>query len=275
MNSGGNTYAFVVLDVDGTIVGDDFKVPQRVTEAVRSAVAAGATVAIATGRMKRSALKFAAETGINGPVVCYQGAVTVAAGSSVETRHERLRPDIARRAVEYLRGAGVHINLYLDDEIFIESPSQWATDYADRMGLRPNLVPSLVDLAGDGPTVVMGVSDPTDADGVTIELSAALGMSATVTRSASRFSEVSSPNASKQQALEHISGELGIPPDRFVAFGDGPGDAPMLSWAGLGVAIDSGHAVAIEAADEVAPGPDQLGVAMYVERLLDEGRLGP
>ena len=50
----------------------------------------------------------------------------------------------------------------------------------------------------------------------------------------------------------------GVAQEETMAFGDGENDAPMLRWAGLGVAMDGGNSRARDAADLVtadgAPG---------------------
>ena len=54
----------VALDIDGTIVGPDFALPDEVIEAVGKLQAAGVAVTLATGRMLRSTRGFAARLGI-------------------------------------------------------------------------------------------------------------------------------------------------------------------------------------------------------------------
>lgn len=48
----------VVVDIDGTISGDANQVNDAVKQAVKDAQAQGVKVAIATGRMYRSAVRF-------------------------------------------------------------------------------------------------------------------------------------------------------------------------------------------------------------------------
>ena len=48
----------IVVDIDGTISGDANQVNDAVKQAVKAAQAKGVKVAIATGRMYRSAVRF-------------------------------------------------------------------------------------------------------------------------------------------------------------------------------------------------------------------------
>ena len=50
----------------------------------------------------------------------------------------------------------------------------------------------------------------------------------------------------------------------MIAFGDMPNDLPMLTWAGTSYAMADAHPTVREAADHVAPGHDEDGVAQVL-----------
>ena len=64
----------LVVDIDGTIVGDDNSVRKIVKQAISRAKAKGIKTAIATGRMYCSALRFHREVISDLPIIAYQGA---------------------------------------------------------------------------------------------------------------------------------------------------------------------------------------------------------
>jgi hydroxymethylpyrimidine pyrophosphatase-like HAD family hydrolase len=84
---------------------------------------------------------------------------------------------------------------------------------------------------------------------------------------------VASPDAGKLKALEVVLDDLGAISAQVVAFGDGVGDAEMLGWAGLGIAVGDAHPSARNAADALIPGPDADGVARTLEELLHRNLL--
>ncbi len=270
----GARFRVVVMDVDGTMVGPDFVVSARLRRAVRASQDAGAVVSLATGRMMRSAERFAREAGADGPTVCYQGALTFSTQTREVLRHERVPPGPASEAVRYFRSQGAHVNLYIDDEVFVEATTPWSEGYAARMEIVLRVVPSLEALADRGPTLVLAVAENERTGRLAQEIGDRLGKSARVTHSLAHFCEVGGPGAGKEQALEHLSGVLGIPATQFLAFGDGKGDAGMLRWAGLGVAIEGGHPDTVAAAVRVTGRPDEDGVARVIEELLEDGRIG-
>lgn len=64
----------LVLDLDGTVVGESNCITPAVKSAVQAVRQRGIKVAIATGRMYRSALRFYHELELTLPLLSYQGA---------------------------------------------------------------------------------------------------------------------------------------------------------------------------------------------------------
>jgi len=266
-------YRVVVLDIDGTIVGSDLMLSTRLRTAVDAAQATGATVMIATGRILGSALGFARELKTNGPLVCYQGAVTADPSTGEVRRHARMDGALAGEALGLLDGGSGHLSMLLNDQIYVAESSDWAVGYAQRMEQELRVVDSLIDVSDGGPTLILAVDDP-EATGARAErLTQHFGDRALVTHSLPHFCEVASPDAGKLKALEVVLAGLGATPEQVVAFGDGVADAEMLGWAGLGVAVGDAHPIALKSADTLIPGPDADGVAQALEELLDRNLL--
>src|SRR5215207_5091373 len=65
----------LALDIDGTIIGHDFRLSARTVAAIQGAVAAGVRVSLATGRMPSSAVVYANRIGLTEPIIGHQGAL--------------------------------------------------------------------------------------------------------------------------------------------------------------------------------------------------------
>ncbi|MCA9791733.1 MAG: HAD hydrolase family protein, partial [Candidatus Eremiobacteraeota bacterium] len=65
--------------------------------------------------------------------------------------------------------------------------------------------------------------------------------------------EFISPGVSKARGLSLLADQMGIDPSQIAAFGDGDNDAPMLAWAGFGVAMAHATQAARSAARAIAP----------------------
>jgi len=77
----------LVLDIDGTIAGQSNQISLRVREAIRQVQQRGIEVAIATGRMYQSALRFHQALGSTLPLMAYQGAYIKHPQSQTLHRH--------------------------------------------------------------------------------------------------------------------------------------------------------------------------------------------
>jgi hydroxymethylpyrimidine pyrophosphatase-like HAD family hydrolase len=74
------------------------------------------------------------------------------------------------------------------------------------------------------------------------------------------------PGVSKASGLVWLTDYLGLSAADVLAIGDNDNDIPMLEWAGFSVAMAQGSAGALAAADWIAPGVDEDGAAVALER---------
>lgn len=96
---------------------------------------------------------------------------------------------------------------------------------------------------------------------------AAAGALASVTWSGDGLMEIGPRGVTKASTLARLAAELGVDPVDVVAFGDAANDVPMLRWAGTSYAMSGADAHAREAADGLAPGHGEDGVAVVLEAL--------
>jgi Cof subfamily protein (haloacid dehalogenase superfamily) len=266
-------YRLIVLDIDVTLIDGRRTVSPRMVSAIAAARDAGAVVSLATGRMLRSAVKYAELSGATGPVICYQGALTTVPGGGKVLRKVEIGASEVRDALLVLRAAEVHINVYVDDDIYVEGNCDWATGYSERMEVSLRNVDSLDLLADRGPLAILGVQEP-DASGLVAEVRGVLDGRARVTHSLRHFCEIGGREGGKKAALESLAGHLGVDRASVIAFGDGQGDEEMLAWASLGVAVGDAHPDVLSAADLTVPGPETDGPAEFIEHLLRKGCIG-
>jgi hydroxymethylpyrimidine pyrophosphatase-like HAD family hydrolase len=85
--------------------------------------------------------------------------------------------------------------------------------------------------------------------------------------STSAMVEISGLGVTKASTLEMLCAERGVAAEEVVAFGDMPNDLPMLAWAGTSYAMANAHSSVRELAGDTAPGNDEDGVAVVLERL--------
>ena len=81
------------------------------------------------------------------------------------------------------------------------------------------------------------------------------------------FTDITAIGADKGTALKTVAAHLGIDIKDTIAFGDGANDKPILRAAGTGVAMGNATDDVKAAADYVAGGVDEDGVAKALRHL--------
>ena len=259
----------VALDLDGTLVGDDLVLRPRVREAVAAARELGVAVTIVTGRMFRAARPFARALGIDGPMVCYQGAAVYDAGSGATLRETPVRPDVTRDVLQWAHEHGVHAQCYADDTLYVEQINRFSERYTALARVEPVVVPSLRAAFAERPSIkVVLVDDPERADRHLAALRPLLGDRAYLTRSHVDFVEAVDPHVNKGEALGFIAQRYGVPLAETLAIGDAWNDVPLLAAAAVGVAMGSGPPELLARADHVVADVAHDGVAEAIERFV-------
>ncbi len=259
----------LAIDLDGTLVEPRRPVRPAVVLAVRRAVAAGVRATIVTGRMYVGAKPFASLLEIDGPIICYQGAVTADAKSGYFEREVPLANAIALRCYHAAKEAGYHVQFYRADRFYVEANNAYAQLYAETSDTQPVVVPSLPEaFATDDSTKVNIVTDVERVPAALALMQAVCGDEAYVTRSNPEFVEMLSPKVDKGVALRLLAAELGVPMERVAAIGDSYNDLPLLRAAGFAIAMGSAPATLQAEADAVVADVEHDGVAEAIERFV-------
>ena len=257
----------VALDLDGTLVGEDLVLRPRVRAAVAAAKRQGVAVTIVTGRMFASTRPFARALGIDGAVVCYQGAAIFDAASGTTLRETPVQPDVTHQALQWAHDHGVHAQCYADDTLYVDELNRFAKRYTDIAQVEPVVVPSLRSAFAERPTIkIVFVEDPERAEAHLTALRGLLGDRAYLTRSHVDFVEIVDPTVNKGEALAFVAQRYGVPLDQTLAVGAAWNDVPLIDAAAIGVAMGSGPPELIARADQVVGDVAHDGVAEAIER---------
>ena len=260
-------YKLIAFDMDGTLVNRDGAIPAATIGAIKQAMSQGVQVTLATGRMFRSAARCARQLGVTIPIISYQGSLVADPVSGKILQHTPMSIAVVKEAIEIARQAPVHLNIYMDDELYVDEITDGLKRYAERNGVEPHLVSDLVSCLTKDPTKLMVWGDPTELDKVCPLLTERLSSRCLITRSYPTLCEVGHSDTGKGNALKFLSGLLGIEQRETVAVGDGLNDIDMIEWAGLGVVIDTAPEAVKTMADWIVKISPEDGLAELVTRI--------
>ncbi|MDO8490966.1 MAG: Cof-type HAD-IIB family hydrolase [Dehalococcoidia bacterium] len=268
MTNNRSRYKLIALDLDGTIVGRDLTISPQCKSAIRRAEEAGVRVTIASGRMLKSTLRFARELGVRTPIICYQGAMTADPATGEIMWHRPVPLDLAYEVIGMFKARSVHINLYVNDELYVDRITKEAERYAKLSIVEAHPVGDLLAFLNSEPTKIVAIGDMPVIDALTTNLEQEYDSRLYITKSFPTYCEVAHRDCSKGQALARLAESLGIAQEETIAIGDNPNDLDMITWAGLGVAMGNGAPEVRAVADWVTGTVDDSGAAQAIEKAL-------
>ncbi|MFM6026765.1 MAG: Cof-type HAD-IIB family hydrolase [Dolichospermum sp.] len=274
-SAGVNDIKLLVLDIDGTITGDSNTLSITVKEVIAAVQAKGIEVAIATGRMYCSALRFHQEIGATLPLIAYQGAWIQDPSDNKIHRHLPVSREITQELLEYFEQPDLRsllsVHFYINDQLYVREITKETDNYQQRCGVNAIPVGDLRQLLNHEPTKILALSE--DAN-LTQKLLADLRLrykptDLYMTTSVPTFLEAANTHVNKGHAVRYLAEEmLGLESGDVMTIGDNFNDVEMLSYAGVGVAMGNAPPEVQAIANWVAPSIELDGAAVAIEKFL-------
>lgn len=265
----------LVLDIDGTIAGRSNQIRPTIKHAVQAAQAKGIHVAIATGRMFCSALRFYRDLGATLPLMTYQGALIKDPETQTVHRHWTVPQVRAAELLDYFEQpelrSRLSVHFYIDDQLYVRELTPETEDYLSRSTITAIPVGDLRNTFDREPTKILSVAEDIDLmEQVLTDLKQRYTPSELyLTKSIATFFEATHPQVNKGTAVQYLAEEyLQIQPENVMVVGDNFNDVEMIQYAGIGVAMGNAPDGVKAVADWVAPDVEQDGVAAAIEEFL-------
>ncbi len=263
----------IALDLDGTLLPRSKRLSGRTRAAVRGVVESGVRVVLATGKTLGLTARYAAELGLDSPLIALDGSLVLERQAGRILRDLRVPRARVGEALERVVGLGL---------------LPFAAGADDRLLLHRGLSPVAEFLAVYGPDIVFTERFAADL-GAEPHFLSLLGSPESVRRGRERLSPLDGdglavwsadffvpdlamlmvrPRADKGDALALVAAHSGVAREDVAAVGDWRNDAGMLRWAGLAVAMPDSDPEALSEADLVLPeGPEEDGLADFLANL--------
>ena len=257
----------MALDLDGTILDLRLNLDPRDVEALGRIIRAGVTVVACTGRPFPGALPWVERLGLDGPIICYQGA-EVRMPDGTKLLDHGVRQDLAMEVIRFARERDLHVQAYRDDKLIVERDRPEAHEYANHAGMEVHVVGDLETAMGPTTPKLVIVSTGPKLEALLPETRRRWEGKLNVATSVPTYLEFTSLESDKASALAFLCDRLGVPQDQSVAVGDGRNDASMIAWAGMGVAVEGSPPEVIAVADRTIPGPGRGGIKQLADVLI-------
>jgi len=265
-------YKLLVVDVDGTLLSREGSISVEAREALAEACRSGIVVSLSTGRAAEACRSIIDQLALDGYHIFFDGALVSNLGEEVYA--EPLGSQVVREAVEFVQRHDIYLELYSATHYFVEREN-WATEIHRQYF---NLEPTVVDFTDlwnreriiKGGLITHSPEEVAKARSFRFHFDRSLRFS--VARSPAfpgvEFVNIVDPEVSKGKALEALASHLGISTSEVMAVGDGTNDIPLLSLAGLAVAMDNAPAEVKAIAHYTTLDVDHNGLAAAVRKFL-------
>jgi len=265
----------LVLDIDGTIAGESNQIREPVKQAIKAAQNKGIQVTLATGRMYCGAVNFHQDISSELPLIAYNGALIQSPITGEIYQHLPLASEIALELLTYFEQPrwrdrfGVH--LYRDDQLYVKEITQETEIYAQRTKTEAIVIKDWRSLLTSPITKMVALAEEAGhTTEVILELKQRYSSEIVhLTQSSDELFEANNPLATKGTAIKYLTEKiLGLKPENVMAIGDNYNDVEMLDYVGVGVAMGTAPEGVKMLGDWVAPGVEEDGVAIAIEKFL-------
>ncbi|MGI8459506.1 MAG: HAD family hydrolase [Propionibacteriaceae bacterium] len=222
----------VALDVDGTLVDHDGRLPADVRGAIRAVIADDVPVILSTGRSWHGTVDLVEALGLPpGLSVCSNGAVTVRYPPQEIVSAITFDP---KRVLDTVLALAPH-TLVAVEEVGIGYRLSREFPPGDLTG---EMIIEDLDQLSSRPVTRVILRDPDRSDTDFLTLADQLGLhGVSYFIGWSAWLDIAPEGVNKATALSKVAAELGVAQADVLAMGDGRNDIEMLRWAGRGVAM--------------------------------------
>lgn len=263
----------IMLDIDGTLLTNDFLVTKDTLDALKKAKAMGIIVGIATGRdvvATMRNLKLWKMDGVASYIVGEGGSQIYDLEKDVITTNNQIDGDLILEIMCHYKDMDVSFSIPLDGNLYyFDKENEYLNFISNKEHLRMIKVDAKEFLKTPKPKIMIACNPS--------YMPKVLERSKTFSNPKFKFAslitssfiyEYLDPNVSKSNGIKSICKTLGFSIDNVLSFGDQDNDIDMISSSGIGVAMGNGSEGAKKAADFVTLDNNHDGIAYYLNKYI-------
>ena len=264
----------IALDMDGTLLTEEKKIPQAHIDAIHQAIQAGVKLVLCTGRPLVGVKPYYQELGLeneNEYVIVDNGCAIHQTSDWQVVDWQELKPDDIRYLYSLAEQSQVQLTLFDEEHYFVvgEKASKIVTDDAALVFTTPTEISLEETCSGKHRMFqAMFLAQPDELDTFEKQFASQICQHFSGVRSQPVIYEAMPKGTTKATALKELAQRLDINPQEIMAIGDANNDIEMLEFAGLGVAMGNSGDYVKKLADYVTDSNDENGVATAIEKLI-------
>jgi len=263
-------YKMLVLDLDDTLLKDDYSISSRNKDLLFEAQNLGIKVVLASGRPTPAMLQFASELKLahyDSYMISFNGAVVTSMKNNEILFERNLTKEEVHSLHDFSIENKVHIITYSDKGVISETDSEYIDVELKLTGIPHHKVPCFkTEITGAVVKCIL-LEHPDYLKHVETKLKAER-TDLSVARSKPFFLEVMPQDIDKAASIDFLAKKLGIEQSEIIAVGNAGNDLTMVQYAGLGIWVDNVSDDLRHQADFIVASNENDGVAEVVERFI-------
>jgi len=256
----------IVLDIDGTLIDDNFNVSYKTINIIKTLVENGVHVALATGRAIRAADVVRKQVGIDLPIIGHNGS-RIRLANGEEIYNEKIPLSIAKNIIQYAEENNLYIKIYVGDMFYVKEDNELTQYYSKTHDLEYIIIDELSRELREEPNMITMIYDfPIDEK----EMNKFKDMDINITASTNIGLEFIAKGVTKGAGLKRLAKNLKINRKDILAIGNSLNDLSMLQYAGTGIAMANSDEYLLNRWDNVSKhNNNEEGVYRILKDIVD------
>ena len=263
-------YKMLVLDLDDTLLRDDYSISTHTKELLIEAQHRGVAVVLASGRPTQAMIQYAEALQLpefDSYMISFNGAVATSLKNDKTLFETSLTQAEVHSLHDFSIENNVHILTYSEKGIISETDSEYIDVEIKLTGIPHYKVPSFKTEINSSAVKCILLEHPDYLKQVEKKLKAERP-DLSVARSKPFFLEVMPHGIDKASCIDFLAKKLGIDQSEIIAVGNAGNDLTMIKYAGLGVWVDNVTPELRHYADCIVASNNNDGVAEVIERFI-------
>ncbi len=266
-------YKLLVLDIDGTLNNSNKEISKITKRVLIKAQEKGLKIALASGRPTCGIIPSAKELMLDkfgGYILSFNGGVITNFATNEVIYEKVISKEDFKRIYDVSKSVNANILTYADGGVIAESLDEFLKIECRINKIDYHIVPDLVAHLQHNVAKFLMVGEGEYMGSVEPIVKEKLGDNFNVFRSEPFFLEIMPKNIDKAYSLGKLLEHIGLTRDEMIACGDGFNDISMISYAGMGVAMENAQPAVKEVSDYITLSNDNDGIAHVVEKFIFE-----
>ena len=266
----------IAMDMDGTLLNAAHQISPRNQKALKAAADMGVTIAICSGRLAGDSGLFALDAGLDScRILSLNGAYCLDKPNGKPYAEHRLPHETTAECLRVLNELGATYGCFVENRMVAvigngqKLVGYWGTHH-DREGAPQYLSgdTALQEAVSGGISKIVYKENRSASRMETVRRTLEPLPGLDITSSGEENLEFMPKGVNKGSAIRELTERLGLLPENVMTIGDYDNDIPMLTYAGLGVAMGNASEAVKKIAQQTTLSNEEDGVGAAIERFV-------